>query len=70
MKITKDVLVSWTAKITPMVLLALVARGCVTKEQADQITPLVQTMIETLYAVGFAVSAAYTLYRSIRTHGG
>lgn len=65
---SKELIKSWVFKILPIVLAFIVGKGWVQQSDADQVVPVLQSLISSLDEVLLAATSAITLWRSIRTH--
>jgi hypothetical protein len=67
--VNSAVLVSYAVKLVPVLMMALVMKGCVTKEQADAATPLLNDLV-TWVAGGIGViSLVIGWFRSLKVYG-
>ena len=64
----KELIKSWVFKILPIVLAFIVGKGWVQQSDADQVVPVLQSLISSLDELLLAATSAITLWRSIRTH--
>jgi hypothetical protein len=69
-KVNQAVVVSWVMKLLPVVLMALVTKGCLTAEQAGTVQPVAETVIQWIAQGVLVVSLVIAAIRSLKTHGG
>lgn len=64
----KELIKSWVFKILPIVLAFVVGKGWLQQSDADQVVPVLNSLLSSLDEVLLAATSAITLWRSIRTH--
>jgi hypothetical protein len=64
----KDLIKSWIFKILPIVLAFIVGKGWIQQSDADQVVPVLNSLISSIDELLLAATSAITLWRSIRTH--